>query len=301
MWGEMAHCCGAPVVFKRGFQGVTEAGNASASPDRVAVVITDLSRSLLRGGVQRAQTGRSGWPGVLPAPWAEVAQTRLPSAGRGAGGDVGVAFGFSKRSAEWDVRVSPDMSGGALQARPLAGVCAQGTEALEAALPGSSWVLPRVTSANTAAMAPLGAAWPGAAVGASGDSLTGDQFAGAGSPYSYGQRGKSLLSEQSVQINCYQPRATQAFHCCQTATLRGPLQLPGSSGSNQLWVWNQQCVPPWWELQQELHQLSLAQGCSDTAESAGSCQREASTSTSTKRDLFTEVFLFIFCNWTSHL
>lgn len=82
MWGEMAHCCGAPVIFKRGFQGVPEAGNASASPDRVGVVITDLSRSLLRGGAQRAQTGLSGWPGVLPAPWAEMAQTRLPNAGR---------------------------------------------------------------------------------------------------------------------------------------------------------------------------------------------------------------------------
>lgn len=155
---------------------------------------------------------------------------------QGAGGDVGEAFGFSKSSAECDVRVSPDTSGRALQARPLAGVSAQGTEALEAALPGSSWVLPRVTSANTAAMAPLGAAWPGAAVGTSGDSLTGDQFAGAELPYSYRQREKSLLSEQSVQINCYQPRATQAFHCCQTATLRALLQLPGSSSSNQLWV-----------------------------------------------------------------
>lgn len=90
------------------------------------------------------------------------------------------------------------MSDGALQARPLAGVTAQGTEALEAALPRSSWVLLRVTSANTAAMAPLGVAWPGAAAGASGDSLTGDRFTGAEFPYSYRQRGKPLLSEKSA-------------------------------------------------------------------------------------------------------
>lgn len=190
----MARCCGAPGIFKGGFWAAPEAGNASANGDCVGGVITDLSRSPLCGGAQRAETSPSSWPGVLPARWAEMAQTWLPTAGRGAGADSGEAFGFSKYSAEWGGRVSPGH-----ERWGFAGLSSRRCHCAGDRSPGSSPSREQlgiaVTSANAAAMAPLGAAWRGAAAGASGDSLTGDQFTGAEFPYSYRQRGKSLLSE----------------------------------------------------------------------------------------------------------
>lgn len=77
----------------------------------------------------------------------------------------------------------------------------QGAEALEKALPRpcrSRWALLSVTSPNTAAMTPLGAAWPRAAVKASGDSLSGDKFTETELPC-YRRRGKALLPKWNMQ------------------------------------------------------------------------------------------------------
>lgn len=159
MGGVGARSCGAPGILEGGFWGAPEAGNASVSTDGVGGIMTDPWRSLLRGGVRRAQTGPSGWPGVLPARRAGVARAGLPAAGRGARAAAGEAFSFSQRSAERGGHASPGRESRALQARPLAGVAGQGTGAPGAALAGSSpcrerWALLRVASASTAA------AWP---------------------------------------------------------------------------------------------------------------------------------------------
>lgn len=133
-----AHSCGAPGILEGSFGGGPEAGNVSASTDGVGSIMIDPWRSLLCGGVRRAQTGPSGWLGVLPTHRAGVARAGLPAAGRVARAGVGEGFSFPQHSAEQGGHASPGRESRALQARPLAGVAGQGTGAPGAALPGSA-------------------------------------------------------------------------------------------------------------------------------------------------------------------
>lgn len=92
----------------------------------------------------------------------------------------------------------------------------------------SSCVLLSATSANAAAMAPLGAERPRAAARASGDSLSGDQFTEVKFPCTATGRAH-LTSEMKCANNLLPTQSYVTLHCCQAATLRDLLQLPHSS------------------------------------------------------------------------
>lgn len=82
------------------------------------------------------------------------------------------------------------------------------------------------TSANAAA--PLGAERPGAAVRASSDSLSGDQFTEVKFPCTATERVR-LTSKMKCANNLLPTQSYVTLHCCQAATLRDLLQLPRSS------------------------------------------------------------------------
>ena len=129
----MAHCCGAPSIFKGGFRGAPEAGNASASTDPVGGVITDPSGASSTGVCREHRAAQAagqacclhigqGWlrPGSPQQAGVLVLALVRPSVSQSA----------SLNGAAMSALAVCDR---ALQARPLAGVTVQGTEALEAA------------------------------------------------------------------------------------------------------------------------------------------------------------------------